>query len=84
MSAEVIKLATSQSTAKTCKSCAHLAVEYGLNECRATGYMCSTSRKETNLCGHYGRLWTPNPPKPPTFWSRLGDAIIARIRGEAA
>ncbi len=57
-------------------------VEYW--KCGISGFFCKVeSMPGPYNCGPEKRLWQQRPPDPPSFLKRLGDAIIARIRGSA-
>ncbi len=62
----------------SCKSCRHLTTrrEPMFWKCGAQGG--EYTDRVWRLCA--GNLWEPEPPKPPSFWSRLGDAIIERVK----
>lgn len=62
----------------TCKTCVHFKKSSWINECAATGLYAKAARNFQNECGHHARYWTP---RPPTFWQRLGNAIIRRVKG---
>lgn len=64
--------------ARTCRSCAHYSRSLsGGAGCEATGSYAGVARKHEDRCGHHARLWAP---RPPSFWRRLGEAIIDRVR----
>ena len=60
----------------TCKTCLHYNF---YAKCDLTGYYASVERGPHGHCGFKARYWTP---KPPTFWQRLGAALIERVRGK--
>lgn len=64
----------------TCKTCAHLQVRKYRSDCAITGFSPDDTRLYREFCGPQARYWTP---KPPTFWQRLGEAIVARVRGKS-
>lgn len=63
----------------TCRHCPNLGASYrAILRCNAmNSYLDWERLGYGGACGKAGLLWEP---KPPSFWKRLGDAIISRIR----
>lgn len=71
---------------KSCKDCRFLnnpRDEANYWKCGVSGRYCTTEFMSDFGCGETKAFWEPRPPSPPSFWSRLGDAIIERIKGNA-
>lgn len=69
-------------TIKACQSCKFLIRDGGgpsFWKCGISGRYCATENMSSDGCGPEKLLWQQRPPDPPSFWKRLGDAIIARI-----
>jgi hypothetical protein len=85
----VIKLATTSDRPKNkaCATCRYLIMDRAgpiFWKCGVRGSYTSIEAGPTGDCGPEKFLWEPLPPvppAPPSFWTRLGDALIARIRG---
>ena len=79
----VINLATARERpeVKACESCRHLINprdDAYIWQCGLSGMYTEVEFK-LGECGRSKILWEP---RPPGFWSRLGDAIIERIKGK--
>lgn len=70
---------------KACLTCAHRLGKLPRWYCGVMGYHVEDERKEYDddpSCGRDGRWWKqrePEPPTPPSFWTRLGNVILKRM-----
>lgn len=88
---ELIHLNTQPRFTKTCMECRFRIgplVRAGEWRCGFSGYYCKAEEEtdSEHACGPEKQYWMPRPegPEPSAprgFWSRLGDAIIERVRG---
>lgn len=63
---------------RACNTCRHRPRDLKFGTCRATGQWLSWDREQPNgVCGLDGKFWEQAPR---TFWQRLGDAIIERVK----
>lgn len=73
---------------KSCQTCRHLVNpkrDAYYWKCGISGFPTAVESNDRigGDCGSEKMLWELRPPRKPGFFSRLGDAIIERIRGKA-
>lgn len=85
MTKNVIPFSERRNTRPAIKSCMDCKFRIGRNpnnwKCGLSGFYC-TVESGFGDCGTAKILWSPRPPREPGFWSRLGDAIIERVKGK--
>lgn len=88
---EIVRLANANSNprpqTKACQTCRYLTnrrenPRYW--KCGIAGDYCSIESSDySDSCGPTKRFWEEKPTPMPSFWKRLGDAIIARVKGKS-